>query len=436
MDWLLTLSIIFGAFVVLLVLGVPVAFAFTFINLVGAIVFWGGDIGQLVLSIFKSVTNFALLPVPLFILMGEIMFQSGVASRTMEALDKWLGRLPGRLSILSVGAGVIFATMTGSSAAGVAMLGSLLVPEMEKHGYKKPMSLGPIMGSGGLAMMIPPSALGVLLASLGYISVGSFLIAIILPGLVMALLYALYIVIRCTVQPELAPPYEVQPIRFLARVWMSFCYILPLGFIVFLVIGLMLLGVATPTEAAALGTLGCTILAFAYGGMNWETIRKSLTGTLHVTVMIFMILTGSTAFAELLAYTGATRGLVELIRGLSLPPLMIVVAMQMVLLLLGCFMEPLSIMMLTIPIFMPIVDVLGLNKLWFAALVLINMETAVITPPFGTSLFVMKGVAPRGTSIGDVYKASLPFVALNCVAMALLMVFPGIPLWLPGLMKN
>lgn len=432
----MTLICIFGGFVLLLSIGVPVAFAFTFINLVGAMVFWQGDIGQLVLSVFKSVTSFAFLPIPLFILMGEVMFQSGVASRMLDVLDTWMGRIRGRLSLLSVMAGVLFATMTGSSTAGVAMLGSLLVPEMEERGYQKPMTLGPIMGSGGLAMMIPPTALGVLLASLTRLSIGRFLIAIIVPGLVMAALYIMYIVIRCLLQPQVAPAYEVERIPFLHKVYLTIRYVLPQGFIIFLVIGLMFLGVATPTEAAALGTVGCFVLAFAYGRLRWGTITKSMQGTMQITFMIFMILTGSTAFAEILAYTGATSGLVELVSSLNLPPLMVVVMMQLVMFVMGCFMEPLSILMVTMPIFMPIIDKIGLNPLWFGVIALINMETAVITPPFGLSLFVMKGVAPRGTTLGDIYLASLPFVALNIVAMGIILLVPSIALWLPGLMRQ
>lgn len=429
------LLIIFGSFLVLLAVGFPVAFAFMLINLVSAFALWGGDVGHLVMSIYKSVTSFTLLPVPMFVLMGEVMFQSGIAPKMMEVLDKWLGRLPGRLSLLAVGSGVIFATMTGSSTAGVAMLGSLLVPNMVKRGYNKKMTVGPILASGGLAMMIPPTALGVLLASMAYISVGKFLIAIIVPGLLMAAIYAAYLITIAIRDPSSAPMYEPEPMPLSEKLFLSLKYIIPLVVIIFLVIGLMMIGVATPTEAAALGTLGCFVLAFLYGGLKWRVVKDSLLGTLRITFMIFMILAASTAFAEILAYTGATKGLVATVAGMDLSPFMIVIAMQVVYFILGCFMEPLSILMLTMPIFMPIVDVAGINKLWFAVLVLINVETAVITPPFGTSLFVMKGVAPVGTTIGEIYRSSIPYVALNVLTMALVMIFPSLVSWLPGLIS-
>jgi tripartite ATP-independent transporter DctM subunit len=435
-EWWLILLIIFSALVILFILGVPVAFAFLFVNVIAVYAFWGGGAGlsQMILSIYESVTIFALLPVPLFVLMGEVMFRSGIAPRMMDVLDKWLGRLPGRLSLLAVGGGTLFAALSGSAMAGAAMLGSVLVPEMEKRGYKKPMSLGPILGSGGLAIMIPPSALGVLLAALGRFSVGRFLIAIIIPGLIMAVLYAAYVIGRCWLQPQLAPSYAVRPTSLLDKIRATLRYVLPLSSIVFLVVGLIFLGIATPTEAAALGALGCLVLAFIYRGLSWEVLKTSITGTLQVTIMMLMILTGSTAFAQILAYTGATQGLVEFALSILLPPICVLIAMQIVLLIMGTFMEPLTIMMVTLPIFMPIVEKLAFNPLWFGAIMLLNMEMATTSPPFGLVLFVMKGVAPPGTTMGDIYKAGLPFLACDAVAMALIMAFPGLVLWLPGLM--
>lgn len=437
MEWWLILLIIFSALVLLFILGVPVAFAFLFINVIAVYVFWGGEAGlsQMILSIYESVTIFALLPVPLFVLMGEVMFRSGVAPRMMDVLDKWLGRLPGRLSLLAVGGGTLFAALSGSAMAGAAMLGSVLVPEMEKRGYKKPMSLGPILGSGGLAIMIPPSALGVLLAALGRFSVGRFLIAIIIPGLIMAVLYGTYVIGRCWLQPQLAPSYAVRPTSLLEKIRATIRYVLPLSSIVFLVVGLIFLGIATPTEAAALGALGCLVLAFIYRGLSWEVLKTSITGTLQVTIMMLMILTGSTAFAQILAYTGATQGLVEFALSIPLPPICVLIAMQIVLLIMGTFMEPLTIMMVTLPIFMPIVEKLAFNPLWFGAIMLLNMEMATTSPPFGLVLFVMKGVAPPGTTMGDIYRAGLPFLVCDAVAMAFMMACPGLVLWLPTLMQ-
>ncbi len=276
-EWQIALLIILGSFILLMFLGLPVAFSFTLVNLVAVFILWHGEIGleQLIVNIFSSVATFTLLPLPLFIIMGEVMLHSGVVPRMIDALDKWLGRLPGRLSILSVLSGTLIATVTGVSMASVAMLGSALVPEMERRGYKKPMMLGPILGSGGLAMMIPPSLLAVLCGVIAKISIGKLLIAIIIPGLLLAALYIAYIVIRCYLQPSIAPPYTVSPVPPLTdKIADVVRYVLPLGFIVFLVVGVIFLGIASPTEAAALGALGTFILAAAYKKLNWEVTKN------------------------------------------------------------------------------------------------------------------------------------------------------------------
>jgi len=437
MEWWTTLILIFLCLMFLFVIGVPVAFSFLFINIIGVYIFWGGEAGltQLIRSIYRSVATFALLPVPLFILMGEIMFRSGIAPKMMDTLDKWLGRIPGRLSMLAIGGGTLFSTLSGSAMAGCAMLGSVLVPEMEKRGYKKQMSIGPILGSGGLAIMIPPSALGVLLASLSRISVGGMLVAIIMPGIIMAFLYAAYIIIRCFLQPGLAPSYEVEKTPFSEKIILTFKYVLPLGTIVFLVIGLMFLGVATPTESAALGALGCFLLVFIYKGWDWQAMSSSISHTLKITVMMFMIMTGAMAFSQILAFSGASSGLVSLAGGLNMHPIFILIFMQIILLFMGVFMEPLTIMMVTLPIYMPIIKTLGFDPIWFGTIMLINMEMATTTPPFGLVLFVMKSVATSDTTMGDIYKAGLPFLACDAVAMGLVMAFPGLALYLPGLMR-
>ncbi len=438
MGWAGTLALIFAALLALMVIGVPIAFSFLALNLVGAYVFWNGAAGlnQLVLSIYESVTNFALLPVPLFVLMGEVMFRSGIAGKLMDVVDSWIGRVPGRLSLMAVAGGTVFATLTGSAMAGAAMLCSLLVPEMQRRGYGKSMSLGPILGAGGLAIMIPPSALAVLLAAIANFSVGEFLVAIIVPGLLMALAFASYIVVRCTLDPSAAPRYERAPVALARRLRDTCLYGLPLFVIVFLVIGLMFLGIATATESAAAGALGCLVLAWAYRALSWKMIRESFEATLRVSVMMLMILTGSTAFSQILAFTGASGGLVEMATNLPVSALMVVVAMQVVMLVMGCFMEPLSIMMLTIPIFFPIIKILGFSPVWFGAIMLLNMEVATITPPFGLVLFVVKSVAPPGTTLTDVYRAAMPFIACDVFVMALLLLVPQLVLWLPGLMAK
>lgn len=435
MEWWAVFSFFIGGLVLLLVVGFPIAFAFLLMDILGVLIFMGPrGVLQLPLQIFSSLSTFTLSPIPMFILMGELMFHSGVAYRTIDVLDKWLGRLPGRLSLLAAAGGTLFSALSGSTLANTAMLGTVLLPDMQKRGYKPAMSVGPIVGVGGLAMLVPPSSLAVVLAALGHISVSKILIGGVIPGLLLALMFAVYIVIRCWINPDLAPRYSVESTTFGERVVMFVRYVMPLGIVIFAVLGLMLLGVATPTEAAASGVLGTVFVIALFKKLTLEAIKKSIVGTLEITIMIFMIIAASNAFSSILAFSGATTGLLGVIRDLTLPPLMILIGMQLLVFLLGMFMETISIMMICLPIFMPIVKMLGFDPIWFGVLMLINFEMGLITPPFGMLLFVMKGVAPQEITIEDICWAALPFIVCDALVMALIIVMPGIALWLPSLL--
>ncbi|MBW2609294.1 MAG: TRAP transporter large permease subunit [Deltaproteobacteria bacterium] len=437
MEWWMVLALIFGGLIFLMLTGMPVAFSFLFINAILGYILWGGAPGLqlLINNIFESVTIFTLLPIPLFILMGEVMYHSGLVVHLLDSIDKWLGRLPGRLGLLAVIGGALLSCLTGASMGSTAMLGSTLVPEMEKRGYKKPMSLGPILGSGGLAIMIPPSSLAVLLGAIGEISIGKLLIAIIIPGLIMATLYAGYIIGRCWLQPGIAPAYEVSPSTFGEKIINLVKYVLPMGFIVFLVIGVIIIGIATPTEAAATGTFGTFMTAAAYGRLNWAMLKKSIQNAFALTVIIFMIIVGATGFSQTLAFTGATQGMVDFTLNLPLSPIMIIIVMQIVLIFLGMFMGQVPIMLITLPIFMPVIYALKFDPVWFGIIFLINMEMALTSPPFGLSLFVMKSVAPKDTTMEEIYKAAFPFLLCDAIAMGLIIAFPVLALWLPSLMR-
>jgi len=418
-------------------IGMPVAFCFLVVNICGVFLIMGGEAGLelLVFSFQDSLSTFTLLALPLFVLMGEIIFHAGIFPNMMDAVDKWLGRLPGRLSLMAVAGGTLFATLSGVSMASIALLGSTLVPEMEKRGYKKPMSLGPILGSGGLAIMIPPSGLAVLAGAIAEISVGRILIGIIIPGLLMATLYTLYILIRSKLQPHLAPAYEVPPTPITEKITATAKYILPLGLVIFSVVGFIFLGIATPSEAAAAGALSCFVLAAAYRRLSWQVVKKSFRGVLLVAGVLFLIIMGAKAFGHILAFSGASKGLIEFAGGLPVPPIVVIIAMQIIVMIMGMFMEVSSIIMITLPLFIPIIDILGFDPVWFAVIILLNMEMAATSPPFGMSLFVMRSVAPQDTTMGDVYKSALPFLGCDLVAMALMIAFPTLVLWLPSVMR-
>ncbi len=436
MEWQLALLFIFGGLLLLLLTGLPVAIAFMVINVIGLYFFWGGvgSFGQLILSMKESVATFVLLPFPLFILLGEILFRSGMAGRAIDVVDAWLGRVPGRLSLLAVGSGVVVSTLSGSAIASAAMLSSTLVPEMEKRGYRTPMSVGPIMGSGGIAMIIPPSGDIVLIASIAFVSVGKLLMAGVMPGILMGILYGAYVIGRCYLQPHIAPPYAVPPVPLLHKIKATMLNIIPIAIIIFLVTGVIFLGVATPSEAAAMGALGAFILAACYRCLNWKVIKTSVLSAARITVMLLTILLGVMAFSQILAYTGALKGLVGLATSFPLPPVVILIGMMVLILILGCFMDEVAIMLMMIPVYMPIVHALGFDPLWFLILYLINMEMGLTTPPFGLILFVVKGVLPPDTKMGDLYKAAAPFLVCDVIVMALIIAFPQITLWLPNIM--
>lgn len=436
MEWWVVLVFIVGVFLIFLAAGLPVFLAFTIVDVVGIYFLWGGSAGleQLIHSIFSSISTFVLLPVPLFVLMGELLFHSGVFVRAIDTMDKWMGRIPGRLCLLSVGGATLFSTLSGSSMGTAAMLGSLLLPEMQDRGYHKSISIGACM-SGSLAMIIPPSALAVVLGSLAQISIGKLLIAGVLPGLLIAAFYIIYIVLRCGLQPEIAPAYEPQRVPWSEKISSFAKNVLPFAVIILVVTGLIFVGLATPTESAGMGVVTTAAIVALYGRLKWSNIKKSVESTLKITVMMFMILTGSTAFSQLLAFTGASKGLVNAVVGFHMSPLVIVIAMQALMVILGTFMEQVSIMMITFPMFLPLVNAMGFDLIWFGLLVLINMEIGMKTPPFGLCLFVMRGVAPPGITTMDIYKSVVPFIMIDLAAMLVIMFFPSIALFLPGLMR-
>ena len=431
MEWWESFLFIMGGLFVLMFLGMPVAFTFLVVNLIGSYIIFGGIPGllQLVIQISESLSTFTLVPVALFLLMGEIMFHSGIGFDLLDTLDKWFGSLKGRLALMAVGGGVLFSALTGNSMGSIALLGSTLVPEMEKRGYGKPMSLGPILGSGGLAIMIPPSGLAVLLGVVAELSIGKILIAIILPGIIMAVLYALYIIGRCVIDPDVAPAFEVERIPWSVKLRAGAVHIFPVGFIIFMVVGVIFVGLATPSESAASGALATFLLAVARRRMSWHVFRRAMAGSLEISVMLLLIISGALAFTQMLAFTGATEGLVNLVLSVDAGPLVVIGLMIFTVVLLGMVMGPVPIMLVTLPVFIPVVDKLGYDAIWFAVLYLIAIETGSTSPPFGAGLFVMKGVAPPDTTMSEIYRAAVPFLICDVLAILIIMAFPVIVTW-------
>ena len=435
MEWFESLALLLGSILLLMAIGMPVALAFLAANIVGAWFFMGGAKGITLLlnNGFGGLTNYALVPIPLFLLMGEVFFHTGLGARMFNAIDRLLGKLPGRLSYVTVLGGTAFSTLSGSSMGSTALLGSLMVPEMTTRGYKKHMSIGPILGTGGLAIIIPPSALAVLLATLARIDVGALLIAGILPGLILASFYIGVIYFQTRIDPAAAPAYEVETLKLGEKLRLLFGDVVPmLSVMVLIVIG-MVGGLITPSEAAAFGALGVLILAILFRCLTWEAMKKSVVGALRVTLMAYLIVFGSATFSQLLAFSGASSGLIRWATSFDLAPVAMLMVMFCVLLLLGMFMEQISMMLLTVPIFFPLAASLGFDPIWFALIILLALEISFTTPPFGLLLFVMKGVAPKDTTMRDIYVSAFPYMGCSMLLVALLVLFPKIALWLPGL---
>ena len=437
MEWWLLLIVFVIVLGAVLASGIPIAFGMLLLNAIGAIIFLGGvqtGISHLGRVMIDNLTNYALMPVVLFVLMGELMFISGLAPKMIDVIEKWMGRLPGRLSLLTVGGGALLGTVSGSTMSSIVLLGSTIVPEMEKHGYKKPMSIGPVLGSGGLAMMLPPSAFAVFLASVAQISVGRLLIAIVIPGLLMAVLYASYIIIRCMLQPSLAPAYQPEQIPLKEKLVLTLKYVVPLGSTLLLIVGAIFFGIATPSEVAAVGIVWTVALIALNRKLSWQVIWKATMNTTKISVMIFTIFVGAISFSQILAFSGITQQMIMWASSLEIAPIILVFIMMIIMLGMGTVLEMGSIIMIVSPIFMPLIYQLGFDPIWFGVIMLVNMQMATTTPPFGVNLFALKGVVSRDTSMRDIYVASLPFIACDWIVMFLLLAFPAIALWLPSIM--
>jgi tripartite ATP-independent transporter DctM subunit len=433
MVWWLAATVLFGLLTALFVVGLPAAFAFFGINVVGAWVWLGGDAGlvQMIRNGVASISSFSLTPIPFFVLMGEVLFHTGVALKAIDAIDRAIWRVPGRLSVVAVVAGTVFSAISGSTIATTALLGSLLLPEMLRRGYHPKMAMGPIMAIGGVDMLIPPSALTVLLGSLAGISISQLLVAGIVPGVLLSVAFVAYIVVRAAADPRLAPAFEHEEARGWARWRPLAVYVTPLVAIFVVVILAMSAGWATPTEAAAVGAVATVAVAWIYRALTWGSLMKALMGTAAISGVILFIIVGATTFAQILTFSGATNGLVEAIREARFSPLVVLGAMMAILLVLGCFIDQVSMMLITLPFFMPLVALYGFDPVWFGVLFLICMQLGLLTPPFGMLLFTMKSVAPREITMQQVFGAVTPYVVLGIAMLLVVMIFPPVATWLP-----
>ena len=433
MTWQIAAWILLGGSTVLLFLGLPVAFTFLVINLVGALLWLGGEPGlvQLARNSVQSVTSFSLTPIPLFVLMGEVLFHTGLAVKVIDGIERMISQVPGRLAVVAVVAGTVFSAISGSTIATTAMLGSLLVPVMLSRGYHPTMATGPIMAIGAVDMLIPPSALTVLLGSLSGISISKLLIGGVVPGLILSAMFVIYIVARVKLDPRLAPPSDLVEYHGWEKLRPFVQYVLPLVSIFVVVIASMSAGWATPTESAAIGAFATVVLALAYRALTAAKLIAALRGTVGISGMILFIIVGATTFSQILSFSGASSGLVSLITGQGLSPMVVIAGMMLVLIFLGIFVDQVSMMLITLPIFMPVVQAFGVDQVWFGVMFLICMQLGLLLPPHGLLLMTMKSVSPPQVRMSHIFQAVVPYIAMSILVLALVFFVPSVAVWLP-----
>lgn len=427
--------IMFSAMLILMAMGAPLAWALILSGLGSAYMMFGtGGLDLLLASAYSAMDNFLLISLPLFIFMGLVLERSGITDDLFEMTHKLMGGLPGGLGVGTVLICAIIAAMAGVSGAATVSLGIIALPAMLKRGYDKKLVTGTIMAGGALGFLIPPSVLMIVYAFLSRDSVGRLFAAGVMPGLMLAAIYIAYILIRCKLNPALGPPIPVserhsvgEKIRALRHLLMPFV-------LVFSVLGCIIGGVTSPSEASAIGAAGSLVLVAIRGRLSWDLLRYVLFTTGRLTGMLIWIAIAAVFFSKV--YTGLGAGMIveELIEDYMPSGSLVIVMMLVSFFILGMFLDDFAITFITVPIYVPIVQSLGYDTIWFATLFIVSMQSAYLTPPFGYNLFYMRSVAPKEISITDIYRAAIPFIILQTVGLILIFMFPAIALWLPGLM--
>jgi len=417
----------------LLILGVPIAIAMA---VTGAVGLWilegpGPALAHTLLIPWDEGRSFVLVTIPLFVLMGQLVFQTGLASDLYAGIRSWIARVPGGMAITSVVACGAFGAVTGSSIATVATMGAIVMPEMRRFKYHPRLATGSLAASGTLGILIPPSLIFIFYGVMTETSIGALFIAGIIPGILTAAMFSAIILLRCLITPSLGPP---GPTATWAERWQATSGLLPILGLFFLVIGGIYGGVFTPTEAAGVGCTGVLLTAALRGRLTKEAMAKALEETALITAMIFAIIVGGYLVARFLAITGITENMVALLVGLDLGRVAFLVLLVGLYLVLGAMVDVFGMLVLTIPFVMPVVGELGIDPIWFGVFAVMMAELALVTPPIGANVFVMRRTAPE-VPMGDIFMGVLPFVVGQLLIIGLIIAFPEIALWLPNRMQ-
>ncbi len=428
LTWLM-----FGSLFLLLLTGYPLAF------LVGGLAvgfiawLWSPDALALVPQrIWNNMTQYLLAAIPLFIFMASMLEKSGLIEEIFDVAYKWLGRIPGGLAVATVVASTVLAAMVGVIGAAVVTMALVALPSMLRRGYSPVLAVGTVMAGGTLGILIPPSVLAIIYGLVANQSVGELYLGSVLPGLLLSGLYILFSMLYAIAYPQAAPRIPLEETPSWQERWRSLGKIWAPLLLIFLVLGTIFLGLAAPTEAAAVGAFGALLVAALHRKLTWSNLRLALEQTAKATAMVLWIIFGANAFVGFYVAQGGDRYISEILLGTGLSPWGILILMQVILIILGMFLDWVGILLLAVPIFVPIIRSLGFDPLWFGVLYLVNMQMSFLSPPFGYALFYVRGVAPQ-VPMGTIYKAALPFLFLQLLGLVLVMLFPRLATWLPSL---
>jgi tripartite ATP-independent transporter DctM subunit len=428
LTWLM-----FGSLFLLLLTGYPLAF------LVGGVAvgfiawLWSPDALALVPQrMWNNMTQYLLAAIPLFIFMASMLEKSGLIEQIFDVAYKWLGRVPGGLAVATVAASTVLAAMVGVIGAAVVTMALVALPSMLRRGYSPVLAAGTVMAGGTLGILIPPSVLAIIYGLVANQSVGELYLGSVLPGLLLSGLYMLFSILYALINPKGAPRIPKEEAPTWAERWRALRSIWAPLVLIFLVLGTIFLGLAAPTEAAAVGAFGAMMVAALHRKLSWQNLRLALEQTAKATAMVLWIIFGANAFVAFYVAQGGDRYISELLLGTGLSPWGILILMQLILIILGMFLDWVGILLLAVPVFVPIIRDLGFDPLWFGVLYLINMQMSFLSPPFGYALFYVRGVAPQ-IPMGTIYRAAIPFLLLQLTGLVILMLFPGLATWLPSL---
>jgi len=433
------LSILFVVvFAATLLTGLPLAFATGAVAALFSVVLFGlPGLSLIVSRTFTLMGNYVLVSVPLFIFMACILERAGIAEAIFRAVHVWAGRLRGGLAVAVVISCALMAAMVGVIGAEIVTMGVVALPAMLAKNYRKDLALGCICAGGGLATLIPPSVVFIMFGLTAGVSVGQLYMAGVVPGLMLAGMYIVYILVRCKLQPELAPPATAEELAMPlgAKLALLKELVLP-GLVAFSVLGTLYMGWATPTEAAGVGVAGAFIAAAVNRKLTWQGVRAAVVDTTRVTAMLYWLFFGSSALIGVYTLAGGTKLIQDAMTSLPVGPMGVIIIMMVIWIILGCFIDWIGILLLTAPIFVPVAERLGFDLVWLGVLFCMNMQISYISPPFGPAAFYLKGVVPKDISLGDIFRSIWPYLGLQVLALGIVIAFPQIALWLPGTMAR